>query len=63
MRKYANIKIVIIVEVILLIAIAAVLYALGFNRELPRAILTVGFLTVVLPTALCRLYVKMRNKS
>ena len=63
MRKYANMTVVIIVEVVLLIAIAAVLYALGFDRELPRAILTVGFLIVVLPTALCRLYVKMRNKS
>ena len=62
MRKYANFKIVIIVEVILLIAIAAVLYALGLDRELPRAILTVGFLVVVLPTALCRLYVKIINK-
>ena len=63
MKKYANFKIVIIVEIILLIVIAAVLYALGFDRELPRAILTVGFLIVVLPTSLCRLYVKMRNKS
>lgn len=50
MGKKVNIKIVLIVEVVLLIAIATVLYAFGFDRELPRAILIVGFFIVVLPT-------------
>lgn len=63
MRKYANMTVVIIVEVVLLIAIAAVLYALGLDRELPQAILTVGFLVVVLPTALCRLYVPKQSSN